>query len=578
MLATPVESDDHRREREPHEEAVLSAPVATSTGVSPMAGAAAEALPAGARATARDAPMAEFLRSAGDDKRAETVLAMQRAIGNRAVTRALNPFAQQLSVSPASPVLARQGAKQIDKPGSGKGDGKASQAELDAEAEMLALLEASVTAADTPAQKARVDRLGEIVATMPFWQAEALVARLSKPARSDRLATEFNHRLSTETRQVLLGRLSARVATKKQFFSPQQDPRTDPKYVDNVLEEVRCWLLYADRYTVVFTGGRKVVVNDDIDWKKTSTTIPVVDIQRDESTARAAVTEWHDVALAGHYDRAVAFYHGPGGVVLPTWFSPETAPATYRLIMGVNASLREQARDIEEEFRQWRNGIAIGVIAGGVLKFMIRAAPGGGGFGRGRLPPLDPIPDPIPDPVGGKPVDPAGVKPPADPAGGAKPPADPVGAKPPSDPAGAKPPAGTQPPGTTTTPDVVADPAPAPVEPAVPAKMDMRARLTKYYERLAGKPQTTNANDALRQLSDTLDEIEDMYSGVPKKSPPPPPDQPDGRMYPPLEDFIKRQPDGSLSARTKAHRIVITPDGKITITSVRTGQVEFTKP
>jgi hypothetical protein len=49
-------------------------------------------------------------------------------------------------------------------------------------------------------------------------------------------------------------------------------------------------------------------------------------------------------------------------------------------------------------------------------------------------------------------------------------------------------------------------------------------------------------------------------------------------MYPPLEDFTTHNPDGSLSARTRAHRIDITADGKVTITSLRTGQVEFTKP
>ena len=79
----------------------------------------------------------------------------------------------------------------------------------------------------------------------------------------------------------------------------------------------------------------------------------------------------------------------------------------------------------------------------------------------------------------------------------------------------------------------------------------------------------------MRQLSETLDETEDAFSGVPKQNPPPPPNKNDGRMYPPLEDFTTHNPDGSLSARTRAHRIDITADGKVTITSLRTGQVEF---
>lgn len=465
---------------------------------------------------------------------AKSILTLQRTVGNAAVSSMLGERAS----GRRAPVLARQPTDRSVKAG---------PAELEVEAEMLALLEASVAAGDTAAQKRRVDRLGAIVAGMPFWQAESLAARLAKPASGDRLAAAFAYRLSTETREVLIGRLLARAATKTQFFSPEQDPRKDPKYVDNVLDEVRCWLLWADRYTVVFTGGRKVVVNDDIDWKKTSTALPIVTVQRDEAAARAAVQEWHDVAVAGHYDRAVAFYHGPGGAVLPTWFSPETAPATYRLIMGVNADIRREAGAIEEEFRQLRNSMIVGAIVGGVLKVGIRIAPGGGGFRGGGGAPLDPIPDPIPDAPGAKPADPVGAKP----QGGT---------------------------GTTTTPDVISEPAPAVTEPAVPARLSIRERLTKFYERLSSKPPATNAHDAMRQLSDTLDETEDQFSGIPKKNPPPPPNQNDGRMYPPLDDFTTKHPDGSLSARTRAHRIEITADGKITITSVRTGQIEFSKP
>src|SRR3954447_2300442 len=407
-------------------------PEDAATGVEQTAGPRPPGVFRGAHRPTGATSLANLLARTGDDLRADTVLAMQRTAGNHAVTRALAPpIATTAMAVPAerslqgltpahgprglgsSSVLARQGTKQIDKPGGEKAKGTASAAELAAESEMLALLEGKVTASDTAEQKRRVDRLGEVVAELPFWQAESIQARLSKPKPEDRLATEFKHRLSTETREVLLGRLSARVATKAQFFSPQQDPREDPKYIDNVLEEVRCWLIVADRYTVVYAGGRKVVPNADIDWQKSSTALPIVTIQSDEAAARAAATEWHDVAAAGKYDRAVAFYHGPGGVVLPTWFSPETAPATYRLIMGVNASVRQEALSIAEEFRKLRNSMIIGAIAGGVLKFAVRMAPGGGGIrggGGGAPPSSDPIPDPLPesagttaDPVGGTP-------------------------------------------------------------------------------------------------------------------------------------------------------------------------------
>jgi len=39
-------------------------------------------------------------------------------------------------------------------------------------------------------------------------------------------------------------------------------------------------------------------------------------------------------------------------------------------------------------------------------------------------------------------------------------------------------------------------------------------------------------------------------SGIPRKNPPPAPNMPDGRMYPPLDDFTIRNPDGSIAVTT----------------------------
>jgi hypothetical protein len=75
-----------------------------------------------------------------------------------------------------------------------------------------------------------------------------------------------------------------------------------------------------------------------------------------------------------------------------------------------------------------------------------------------------------------------------------------------------------------------------------------------------------------------LDEIEDLHSGVPKKNPPPPPGQSDGRMYPPLDDFVIRNPDGSISATTRGHQIEIGKDGSIVIKNRKTGDIEFQQP
>lgn len=103
-------------------------------------------------------------------------------------------------------------------------------------------------------------------------------------------------------------------------------------------------------------------------------------------------------------------------------------------------------------------------------------------------------------------------------------------------------------------------------------------RLREYFKRLGEQPKAANADEALGQVSRTLNAVEDELSGVVRKDPPPPPNMPDGRMYPPLADNIVRNADGSISARTRGHTINCGADGSITITNRKTGNVDFHKP
>jgi hypothetical protein len=108
--------------------------------------------------------------------------------------------------------------------------------------------------------------------------------------------------------------------------------------------------------------------------------------------------------------------------------------------------------------------------------------------------------------------------------------------------------------------------------------MRIRERLGEFYRRLGAQPSSRTGGEALDRIRRTMDEVEDDLSGVAKKDPPPPPHMPDGRMYPPRDDFVTRHDDGSMSARTAGHRIEIGRDGGITITNRRTGDVEFEQP
>ena len=103
-------------------------------------------------------------------------------------------------------------------------------------------------------------------------------------------------------------------------------------------------------------------------------------------------------------------------------------------------------------------------------------------------------------------------------------------------------------------------------------------RLREFFKRLGEQPKANTADEALGQVNRTLNAVEDELSGVVRKEPPPPPNMPDGRMYPPLADNIVRNADGSISARTRGHTIQCGADGSITITNRKTGNVDFHKP
>jgi hypothetical protein len=124
--------------------------------------------------------------------------------------------------------------------------------------------------------------------------------------------------------------------------------------------------------------------------------------------------------------------------------------------------------------------------------------------------------------------------------------------------------------------DAYTNPLNASRAPATP--LTRGQRLGEYFDRLGKQPASRTADEALGRVGRTLEEVEDALSGIPKKTPPPPPKMPDGRMYPPQADNIVRNTDGSISARTAGHRIEIGADGSITIRNIKTGEIDFHQP
>ncbi|MBB1260169.1 hypothetical protein [Streptomyces alkaliterrae] len=106
--------------------------------------------------------------------------------------------------------------------------------------------------------------------------------------------------------------------------------------------------------------------------------------------------------------------------------------------------------------------------------------------------------------------------------------------------------------------------------------MEIHERLALVYQRLRDLPPARTAEEALHQLDTTLTKVEDEHSGVPFN--PNAGLASDGRMYFPREDFTTRHPDGSVTALTKGQVITAQPNGELTITSRRTGEVVYHRP
>lgn len=140
-------------------------------------------------------------------------------------------------------------------------------------------------------------------------------------------------------------------------------------------------------------------------------------------------------------------------------------------------------------------------------------------------------------------------------------------------------PAGPPGEGPVPRPEPVPPPVEAPGGTSVGSNGAARSeRLTEYYNRLRGQTASGTADEALGRVGRTLEEVEDALSGIPSRNPPPTPNMPDGRMYPPQADNIVRHADGSITARTRGHDISIGRDGSITMTNRQTGNIDFQQP
>ena len=109
-------------------------------------------------------------------------------------------------------------------------------------------------------------------------------------------------------------------------------------------------------------------------------------------------------------------------------------------------------------------------------------------------------------------------------------------------------------------------------------------RFQIFVERLLTAPPASSADEAVLLLAQTLNAVEDEFSGVPNR---PEHWRTDGRMYPPQTDSLVKNPDHPAvrKYRSKAHYTFIGSNGSIRIETLdaeilldKPGQDEHTKP
>jgi hypothetical protein len=100
-------------------------------------------------------------------------------------------------------------------------------------------------------------------------------------------------------------------------------------------------------------------------------------------------------------------------------------------------------------------------------------------------------------------------------------------------------------------------------------------RFAEFLRRLAAAPPASYAHEALRLLSETLNQVEDDLTDIPYA---PENWQTDGRMYPPEDDAARAVPgrDDLFRYRSRAHHTYIRDNGAIEIRDIN-GTLVFSK-
>jgi hypothetical protein len=106
--------------------------------------------------------------------------------------------------------------------------------------------------------------------------------------------------------------------------------------------------------------------------------------------------------------------------------------------------------------------------------------------------------------------------------------------------------------------------------------MPKRFRLTEFIRQLQALPRSSNHSEARGQIAETLNKVEDEYSGVPFD---PAHWRTDGRMYP-FEEDSATDVDGFpevTAYRSRGHETFIAKNGAFEIHDLGSGEIVIEK-
>jgi hypothetical protein len=310
-----------------------------------------------------------------DNNRAALALAMQRTVGNRAVSRFL----------------------QRDR-------GNAALTRILARKEFATVEEAIL---DEIVHDRRPDRLRELFDSVPAANARSLAEVRLREGTRDALGVRFNGDLPADLRAELLALLRNKYAPpppstdtptsgpdsapSTELFEVQPDPDTgsfrivqtpsDPNYVDNRVTSVARFLGGPGDYYLLFVddvdvgpdmsppqllaalAGKKAPVRLEpwrIESSRTKSTPAAPWPFADRDSALAAVVSESSAHKGVTYH---AYHKAVYDMIVPTVFSPATTPRIAAAIQGVEKARAEAARDNEELFKVMAVEMAMALVA-----------------------------------------------------------------------------------------------------------------------------------------------------------------------------------------------------------------------